>query len=217
MNETTPSRVAAENAVCQRIIGAAFAAFMENGYADTSTLEIATRAKVSKRDLYANFPNKAAILLACIASRAARMRLSPDLRTPRTQEMLASTLAAFGATVIREVCQREVMAMYRLAIAEAQRSPDVAATLNASRSGNRNALAELLARSQAAGILGHGDPQQMMEQFFALLWGDLLLNRLLGAARVPKPAAIDQRARDAARLLLALYPVPRRTTGTTRA
>jgi len=39
--------------LCDRIIGAAFAAFMKNGYAATSMLEIATRAKVSKRDLYA--------------------------------------------------------------------------------------------------------------------------------------------------------------------
>ena len=36
-----------------RILEAAFAAFMENGYAATTTLEIATRARVSKRELYA--------------------------------------------------------------------------------------------------------------------------------------------------------------------
>jgi len=39
----------------------------------------------------------------------------------------------------------------------------------------------------------------MMEQFFALLWGDLMLNRLLGAAGIPKPADIDRRARSANR------------------
>ena len=61
--------------------------------------------------------------------------------------------------------------MYRLAIAEAVRSPDVAETLNASRFVNRNALAELLVRAQQAGLLGRGEPPQMMEHFFALLWG----------------------------------------------
>ncbi|HEY4834688.1 MAG TPA: TetR family transcriptional regulator, partial [Bradyrhizobium sp.] len=35
-----------------RILDAAFSAFMESGYAETSTLEIATRARVSKRELY---------------------------------------------------------------------------------------------------------------------------------------------------------------------
>ena len=35
----------------QRILEAAFSAFMERGFAETSTLEIATRAKASKREL----------------------------------------------------------------------------------------------------------------------------------------------------------------------
>jgi hypothetical protein len=83
--------------------------------------------------------------------------------------MLALTLTTLGATVLREVCDPAVTAIYRLAIAEAERSPEAAETLNASRSVNRNALADLLAEAQASGILGHGDPQQMMEQFFALL------------------------------------------------
>jgi AcrR family transcriptional regulator len=42
-----------ETAVRERILEAAFRAFMESGYATTSTLEIATRARVSKRELYA--------------------------------------------------------------------------------------------------------------------------------------------------------------------
>jgi len=197
-----------ENAVCGRIIAAAFEAFMANGYANTSMHAIATRAKVSKRDLYANYPNKQALLLTCIANRAARMRLAPDLPAPRTREELASTLTTFGATVIREVTQPAVMTIYRLAISEAVRSPDVAATLNTSRSVNRNALAQLLALAQAAGILSHGDPQHMMEQFFALLWGDLMLSRLLGAITVPKPAEIDQRAREATGSFLKLHAMP---------
>src|SRR5215469_8391229 len=40
-------------AVRERILEAAFAAFMKSGYAAASTLEIATRARVSKRELYA--------------------------------------------------------------------------------------------------------------------------------------------------------------------
>src|SRR5262249_58703426 len=102
-----------------RIIGAAFGAFMGKGYASTSMLEIATRAKISKRDLYAAFPSKQAVLLACITSRAARMRLPPDLPEPANRESLATTLRAFGTTVIREVCEPAVTAMHRPAIAHA--------------------------------------------------------------------------------------------------
>ena len=194
-----------DGALCDRIIGAAFGAFIANGYASTSMLQIATRAKISKRDLYASFPSKQAVLLACITSRAVRMRLPPHLPAPKSREMLAATLKAFGATVLREVCEPAVTSIYRLAIAESGRSPNIAAALNANRFVNRHALERLLAEAQAAGILGQGDPPRMMEQFFALLWGDLLLSRLLGAS-TPTSAEIEQRATEAATALLGLYP-----------
>ena len=76
--------------VRDRILGAALKAFAARGYANTSTLEIATRAKVSKRDLYASFPSKQAILLTCITNRTARMPLPPDFPTVRSREMRAS-------------------------------------------------------------------------------------------------------------------------------
>jgi len=44
-------------AVRGRILDAAFAAFMKSGYATASMLEIATRARVSKRELYAPVGN----------------------------------------------------------------------------------------------------------------------------------------------------------------
>jgi AcrR family transcriptional regulator len=199
---------AVENPICGRIIGAAFEAFMENGYTATSTLEIATRARVSKRDLYAAFPSKQAVLVACIANRAARMRLSPDLPPPRSRDMLAATLTTFGATVVREVCHPHVVAMHRLAIAEAERSPEVAEALDTTRADNRRALAQLFALAQANGILARGNPEQMTEQFFALLWGDLMLSRLLGAVSSPTPAEIDKRARVATTAFLRIYAHP---------
>jgi len=51
-----------EAAARRRILSAAFAAFTENGYAGTSTLEIATRAHVSKRELYGLVGNKQELL-----------------------------------------------------------------------------------------------------------------------------------------------------------
>src|SRR4051812_24622914 len=54
------------------ILSAAFLVLMEQGYAGASTLEIATRAKVSKRELYAEFGSKRGILEALIASTSAR-------------------------------------------------------------------------------------------------------------------------------------------------
>ncbi len=206
MKKNLPDRSGpAEASLPDRIIAAAFAAFMEHGYGPTTMLEIATRAKVSKRDLYANFENKQAVLLACIANRAQRIRLAPDLPAPRDRATLAATLMTLGRTVLREVSDPAVTAIYRLAVAEAVRAPEASETLNASRFVNRGALADLVASAQANGILGSGDPPQMVEQFFALLWGDLMLNRLLGGAAAPRPAEIERRARAATEAFLKLY------------
>ena len=126
--------------VRERILRAAMEAFMELGYTEASTLKIATRAQVSKRELYALFGNKQAMLAACIADRAGRMQLPTELPPPRNREELAAMLSKLGATVLREVSHPGVMAVFRLAIMEAQRAPEVAMTLETARRSIRTAV-----------------------------------------------------------------------------
>lgn len=197
--------------VRDRILNAAFESFIENGYAETSTLEIATRAKVSKRDLYANFADKQAMLVGCIARRAARMGIAPDLPAPRDQKMLAAVLVTFGSNLVREVSHPTVLATFRLAISEAERSPEVAQVLHeTARKPAIKALADFLARAQTAGLLGPGDPLELGGQFVALLWEGLLVNLLFGVAASPKPEEIEPRAARAAAAFLMLH-APQKT------
>src|SRR5690349_2725155 len=119
----TMKKTALPDPIRDRILVGAWEAFAQDGYANTSTLEIATRAKVSKRDLYARFPGKQAILLTCITERTARMRLPPDFPVARSPEMLEASLTKFGAAVLREATGSEAVAMFRLAIAEAEHAP----------------------------------------------------------------------------------------------
>jgi AcrR family transcriptional regulator len=190
----------------ERILGAAFAAFTEEGYAATSTLDIATRAKVSKRDLYANFGSKHAVLVACIRSRAERMRLSPDLPAPRSRQMLAATLTAFATHVVLEVSHPAVIATFRLAVAEAARSPEIAQTLDAAgRDATRGALARLLASAQSTGLIGPGDPVEMAVQYLGLVWEGLMVGLLLGVAPTPEPADAERRAGNATAAFMQLH------------
>jgi AcrR family transcriptional regulator len=190
-----------------RILNAAFGAFAELGYAGTSTLEIATRAKVSKRDLYAQFPSKQAMLAAAIGERARRMQIPLRLPAPAERTALRTMLERFGAAIVNEVTRPEVIAIYRLAITEAERSPDVARTLDtAGRASSTAALMELLRGAQALGMIGPGDPEAMAARFFGLLWENLLVRLLLGVSPAPAPAEIERRAAAAADALLTLYP-----------
>jgi AcrR family transcriptional regulator len=199
----------AENPVKARILRAAFQAFTEDGYAGTSTLAIARRAKVSKRDLYAHFGSKHAILVVCIKSRADRMRLPPGLPIPRSREMLAATITAFAKNLLRESSDPAVIAAFRLAIAEATRSPEVAQALDtAGRDAPRRALTEYLANAQAAGLLGAGEPGELAVQYLGLLWESLMVRLLLGVAAAPTPAEAAQRGEKATAAFLRLHPGP---------
>jgi AcrR family transcriptional regulator len=198
----------AETAVRKRILEAAFAAFRKNGYPATSTLEIATRARVSKRELYALVGNKQAMLIACISERAKRLEVPADLPDLRDRETLAQVLTSFGKKLVREITDPPVIAVFRLAIAEAVQAPEVARALDSrGREKSRAALREIMARAQASGLLT-GPPAELAEQFAGLLWGHLMISLLLGVAERPTPREIDARARVAAAAFLQLHPLP---------
>jgi AcrR family transcriptional regulator len=206
---TCVSDAAPPDPVRDRILRAAFTAFTENGYAETSTLEIATRAKVSKRELYALFGNKKAMLVASIADRVTRMRLPPDLPPARDRETLARILRIFGAILLREVCHPSVMAVLRLGIAEATRSPEVAQVIDAEgNQANRAALSDVLAQAQEAGLLEAGDPTEMAGEFLALLWRDVMMRLMLRVIKSPDPTEIERRALNATTAFLKLHPKP---------
>jgi AcrR family transcriptional regulator len=197
-----------ESPVRERILDAAFSAFMEFGYADTSTLEIATRAHVSKRALYASVGNKLAVLVACISERAKRLQVPADLPEPRDRETLARALTIFGTQLMREISDPIVVSVFRLAIAEAVRAPEVAQALNTiGRATSRAALTELMGRAGSAGLLS-GSDAEMAQQFAGLLWGDVLLGLLLGVDDPPTSREIARRARAATAAFLQLYPQP---------
>ena len=198
----------AETAVRKRILEAAFAAFMKSGYAAASTLEIATRARVSKRELYALIGNKQKMLIACIRERAKRLDVPADLPVPRDRETLARVLASFGAKLVREVSNPTVMGVFRLAIAEAVQAPEVARALDSTgREASRAALRKIMAQAQSSGLLT-GRPAELAQQFAGLLWRDLMVSLLLGVAKRPNPREIAGRARDAAAAFLQLHPLP---------
>jgi hypothetical protein len=172
-----------ETEVRARILDAAFAAFMKSGYASTSTLEIAPRLQVPA-----------------------------DMPVPHDRETLSRVLASFGTRLVREITDPTVIAVFRLAIAEAVHAPEVARALDSiGRETSRAALRQLMARAQASGLL-NGSPAELAEQFGGLLWGNLMVSLLLGVAKRPNSREVAARARGAAAAFLQLYPLPSNAT-----
>jgi len=195
-----------EAAVRERILEAAFAAFMKNGYGATSTLEIATRARVSKRELYALVGTKEEMLVACITERAHRLEAPADLPEPRDRDTLGKLLAAFGTQLLREVTDPAVVGVFRLAIAEAPHAPEVARVLDSiGRATSRDALRKIMTQACTSG-LADGHPAELSQQFAALLFGDVMMGLLLRTTKRPAQEEMDTRARSAATAFLQLHP-----------
>jgi AcrR family transcriptional regulator len=180
---------------------------MELGYGGASTAEIARRARVSKRDLYARFSSKQGIIAALVSARVALMQAPLQQADCTTRERLATTLRRFGATVLHEASRPGVLALYRLAISEAQSDTAIGEVLDSAGRGiNGTSLAKLLADAQRRRLLDRGDPDAMAASFLALLWGDLFTRLLLGTARPPSPVEAERRAQHATAILLRLHP-----------
>jgi AcrR family transcriptional regulator len=208
MSATSTKNRAGQDALRARILEAAFAAFMKSGYEAASTLEIATQARVSKRDLYSLVGNKQEMLRSCISSRAKRLQVPADLPVPHDRESLARILASLGAHLLREITDPAVIAVFRLAIAEAVRAPEVAQSLDSiGREASRAALRQIMAGAEHSGLLT-GRAGELAEQFGGLLWGNLMVSLLLGVTRRPNSQEILARARDATAAFLKLHPPP---------
>ena len=180
--------------------------FVERGFAATTTLEIATRARVSKRELYALVGNKDEMLALCITRRGNRMRLPEGFPEPTDRARLEAALRKYGATLLCEITEPAVLETFRLGIAEAKRSPAIARTLSErGRGPARSALEALLTSARAAKLLADGNMDEMLHDFGALLWGNTMVWILLGLEKAPRPKEIERRAERAARRFLELY------------
>jgi len=189
-----------------RIVQAAAGLFMNRGFAGTSTQDIATAAKVSKRELYTLFESKQDILVACITHRIAQINVTVTLPVVSDRASLARALDVFGANVLRWLSKPSTIALYRLAVVEAKQAPEIARALDsAGRVPLRGALTAWLTAAQNGRLIGDGDPDRMAEQFFSLLLGELRLRLVLGVVAHPDENEILRRAGAATEAFLRLH------------
>jgi len=113
LSDAQPKHVS--GSIRERVLNAAFTLFREYGFSSTSMLDIVTRVRVSKRDLYALFNNKHAVLAACISASAQQMRRPLDTTTPAppTRDALATLLVELGVSILKTVCHPEVLTVFR--------------------------------------------------------------------------------------------------------
>lgn len=108
------------------VIEAARRAFAVDGYAATSTEELARGAGISTKTLYRLFPGKAALFEAMCADRLERLLFDVNLQA-NNQADIETSLAAVLVACADLALDPEVVALQRMVLQQSATFPDLAA------------------------------------------------------------------------------------------
>jgi TetR/AcrR family transcriptional regulator, mexJK operon transcriptional repressor len=186
----------------EAILDAAYALFLERGIAATTMDAVAERACVSKMTVYANFPDKPALLSAVFDHRVKLMHLV-DLPVGPDLDSSIEHLIKVGETLVSLATKPEVIRMTRLLSEGADQHPRLAATFfNAGRGELLKRIAAFLKSLNTRGFLSIRDPDLAAEQLMGAWFGMSVLRQSLGVSGPPSPEAIAKGVRHAAETMV---------------
>ena len=143
-----------EGQVDERILNAARKIFLGRGFDGASMDEIAVAARAGKPTIYARFGDKRALFTA-VVTRDVLSRIAQFNTEAPSEGTIEERLARVAIAMLHWTLENERMALMRLAIAEAQRFPDLASTVSrAARQLSTEVAARLLAEMAQSGELG---------------------------------------------------------------
>jgi len=193
-----PADIATVPTRTERILQAAGQVFLTKGYEQATTLEIAARARVSKRDLYRLFASKQGILEALIAASSVALAIPADLGDPRDLDEMLAILAAYGPVFLTNYLDAHKIGLYRIAIAEAPRSNNLGKAIKAAGADPVAASAStFVTKAIMCGIVRPEDAEMITTAFFDVLVGDWHLNLLTGTHAPPDAETIDAQSKKA--------------------
>jgi AcrR family transcriptional regulator len=184
----------------RNILRGAREVFAELGFERASVDLIAARAGVSKATVYNHFADKQALFVAGVVEETERMRAGLAACVERPGANLEQALQAMGEQIMTLWLTPSVAALYRQAIAEAARLPEIGRMVYEQGTvALQEAVAAQLARWAEQGALRLDDPRTEAVTFIALCHGDLVTRMRLGVLPYPVDAEIRDTVRRAVR------------------
>jgi AcrR family transcriptional regulator len=184
----------------QRLLDAAAEVFCERGYDGTTVAEVARRAGLTTGAIYANFRDKAELLLETIerssAGVVADMEAARDKGLSAAERLLL--MARFMITRANDTERRLFVEMF----AAARREPDVGRRVTEALLAMEGELARMMERAKADGDVGQEWDTRVLAHFCLSLGVGFMH---LAVAGLPDPDA-EQWAALTARLLGAVHP-----------
>lgn len=170
------------------ILKAAHAAFVELGFARTTTAVVAAKANISKRTIYAIFDDKTALFAAVIRE---HRHLILDLPRPAGDDLpVFETMVRIFRLDIDETAEREREAILNLIVRESARFPELSDYLYENILRSREVI-EWLNEQTRCGRMTVEDPAMCAGMLMDIVFGALLPRR-----RIKKGADRTRRVED---------------------
>lgn len=177
----------------QALLRAAAEVFFEQGYAATSIDAIIERAGGSKRNIYNEFGNKQGLFSALVKESADKV-LSTLVIEQIEGHDLRATLTAFGQHLMGVYMSPTLIGIYRIAVTEANRFPDLVKSFYEQGPGRATSrLAEVLEVANKRGEIRTDDCLRLAGHFVGMIRDNLHLQVVLGLRAAPS----DEEARQA--------------------
>lgn len=157
---------------------AAYDLLREQGYAGTSMLRIAQRAKASNETLYRWYGDKAGLFRALVQRNAAEVKAQLEQGLAGEGPAL-ETLRALGPRLLALLTSPRAVALNQAAAADAS-----GALGKVIAQSGRDSIAPLiqqtLQKARDSGALSFSNPHEVLELYLGLLVGDLQIRRAIG-------------------------------------
>jgi TetR/AcrR family transcriptional regulator, mexJK operon transcriptional repressor len=187
------------------LAGVAEQVFLERGFASTTMQMIASRAGGSKETLYRHFASKEALFAEIIGRKAARIS-GPESALARdgTPEQV---LFELGHSLLMMMTRSDTSSLFSVVVAEAPRSPELAAIFYAHGPGiTLQRLTDYLRTATRRGDLHCHQPSRAAKLFLGAVVAQHHLQSLIGQPPMPVPdAEIREHVRAAIAMFLARY------------
>lgn len=182
------------------LLKAAAEIFFEQGYAATSIDSIIERAGGSKRNIYSEFGNKQGLFSAIVTQSADKALSTLILDEDRD---LRQTLSSFGRRLMDIYMSPTLIGIYRIAVTEAIRFPDLVKSFYEQGPGRAESrLAEVLASAGQRGEIRADDCSRAAGHFVGMIRDNLHLQVVLGLRPAPSASEVDAAVESAVEIFL---------------
>jgi TetR/AcrR family transcriptional repressor of mexJK operon len=171
--------------------------FLEFGFADTKMQTIATRAGASKETLYRHFISKEALFAEVVQAHAQRILGTCEGLTTAGEPR--DVLRDVGLSLFRAMNGRDGLCLYRIVVAEAQRSPELGAIFLEHGPGLlHRLLGDFLDEAKARGLVTCPDTSQATRLFLGAALGNYHSMSLVAPLTAPLSDNVIESHVDAA-------------------